>query len=112
MSFPPTHQLALQGCLTLTVPADVDTEVRLRTLEEDIKSSRKIVDGVPKTENRPEILGLEAKVAAGDVSKKGRLEKMLNTIANFQQEQEIIRRFDTTAGSVVASSGYRTVQDD
>src|SRR5947207_14087692 len=74
VSFPPTHQLALQGCLTLTVPADVDTEVRLRTLEEDIKSSRKIVDGVPKTENRPEILGLEAKVAAGDVSKKGRIE--------------------------------------
>jgi hypothetical protein len=92
--------------LITKAPSDRDTDLKLDNASDAIKIFEKMVDGTPG------VLGLQAKVDMGDLSKKGKLTDALERITTFERERDTMQNFNRTVGPVYATSGYRSVPDN
>ncbi|PGH16505.1 hypothetical protein AJ80_05190 [Polytolypa hystricis UAMH7299] len=106
--FPPNHLLARDSCLLLVSPSDHDTDTWLSSVASTITQLETVVNGDPERG----LIGLRAKVGLGEASKAEFLRRNLTKIDNLRSNDARARNVNREAGSVIATSGYRTVEID
>lgn len=104
----PNHPLARDSSLRLVSPTYHDTDTWLNSVAGTIAELETSVEGDPEKG----LIGLRTEVDKGDASKEGLLSRNLTTINNLHRNDVRIRNANREAGSVIATSGYRTVELD
>ena len=104
-SLPPTHSLVQNCSLTVQAPSDNDTRLWVEAARDYIQTIQEIIDGTDRN------MGLAAKVALGDMSKRDMLRKQQARVADLQNQASFVQNANRNAGSVFSTSGYRTVSD-